>query len=86
MIKKKIMKSLKLIILAMNKGGFMSRGQAFLKYLTIGILSLILEELVRINFLIYYPMGLILYLLFLYSVYVIFADKWKSYKLREKKA
>jgi len=78
------MKSLKLIILAMNKGGFMSRGQAFLKYLTIGILSIILEELVRINFLIYYPMGLILHLLFLYSVYVIFADKWKSYKLREK--
>jgi len=69
----------------MNKGGFISRSQAFLKYLTIGILSIILEELVRINFLIYYPMGLILHLLFLYSVYVILTDKWKSYQLKEKK-
>jgi len=78
------MKVLKSIILAMNQGGFINRAQAFLKYASVGLLSVILEEFIRINFLIYYPMGLILLLLFLYSVYVIFHDKWKKYRLGDK--
>jgi hypothetical protein len=81
---KNIMKVLKSIILAMNQGGFINRAQAFLKYASVGLLSVILEEFIRINFLIYYPMGLILLLLFLYSVYVIFHDKWKKYRLGDK--
>jgi hypothetical protein len=81
---KNIMKVLKSIILAMNRGGFINRAQAFLKYASVGLLSVILEELIRINFLIYYPMGSILLLLSLYSVYVIFHDKWKKYRLGDK--
>lgn len=68
----------------MNQGGFTNRAQAFLKYASVGLLSVILEEFIRINFLIYYPMGSILLLLFLYSVYVIFHDKWKKYRLGDK--
>ena len=68
----------------MNQGGFINRVKAFLKYASVGLLSVILEEFIRINFLIYYPMGSILLLLSLYSVYVIFHDKWKKYRLGDK--
>ena len=68
----------------MNQGAFINRVQAFLKYASVGLLSVILEEFIRINYLIYYPMGSILLLLFLYSVYVIFQDRWKKYRLGDK--
>lgn len=77
------MNFLKLVILGMNQGEFLDRGKAFLKYLAISVLSILLEEIIRISFLPYYPMGSIVLLMFLYSVYVILHSKWKNYKLKE---
>ena len=77
------MNFLKLVILGMNQGGFLNRGKAFLKYLAISVLSLILEEIIRISFLPYYPMGSIILLMFFYSLYVVLSTQWKNYKLKE---
>ena len=68
----------------MGQGNFLGSLRSFFKYLTIGTLSLILEETIRIYFIPHYPMGLLLVLIFFYTLYEVLSTPWKKYKLKDK--